>query len=579
MANMRYTKLFGKTNKNSKEYDSVNATYLIKGGFIDQTMAGVYSYLPLGFRVLQKIEKIIREEMDQVGQAVFLPSIVPTEIWETTGRLEKVDVLFKVEGANKASKEKNDATYILNPTHEDTVTPIAQKFHLSYKDLPVAVYQIQTKFRNEARPKSGLLRGREFRMKDLYSFHVSEEDLKVYYEEVKKAYFKVYKRLGLGDDTYIAAASGGDFTEEYSHEFQTKCESGEEIIFYVRRTGDCYNREVAPSKAVNKPQDEKKEEMFEVKKAGVIGVEELCAFLNIEPFHTSKTMIYESDQGVLVASVRGDYEVNEYKLMKAAGAKWVKLASAEVVKQTTGAEIGYAGLVGLPANIKLFVDDALENMINFETGANKTDCHLANVNWDRDLKKPEKFYDIKNAKEGDIHPFTGEEYESFKASEVGNIFPLNTKFSKAFGYYFTDKDGSQKPVYMGSYGIGCSRVMGVIVEKFHDEKGIIWPHKVAPYTVHLIGLNFEDESMKAKIEDIYEKFKNAGLEVLYDDRENVAAGEKFADADLIGLPYRVVISKRTGDHVEIKARNSNKIELLTLEQALSRLILGQLSNE
>jgi prolyl-tRNA synthetase len=574
---MRYTKLFGKTNKNAKEYDSVNATYLIKGGFIDQTMAGVYSYLPLGLRVLSKIEKIIKEEMDQISQAIFMPAIVPTEIWETTGRFDKVDVLFKVEGANKTSREKNDATYVLNPTHEDTVTPLAQKFNYSYKDLPLSVYQIQTKFRNEARPKSGLMRGREFRMKDMYSFHVSPEDLMRYYEEVKKTYFKIYKRLGLGDDTYITAASGGDFTEEYSHEFQTKCDSGEDQIFYVRRTGDCYNREVAPSRAVEMPQDKQLKEMFEIKKAGVIGVAELCAFLNIEPYHTSKTLIYETDKGVVVAAVRGDYDVNEYKLMRAAQAKWVKLASPEIVKKTTGAEVGYAGLVGLPENVEVYVDDALENLVNFETGANKTDCHLANVNWNRDVKKPNKFYDIKDAKEGDIHPFTGEMYEVFRASEVGNIFPLNTKFSKACGYTYTDKAGEQKPVYMGSYGIGSSRIMGVIVEKFHDDKGIIWPHKLAPYTVHLIGLNYEDEGMKAKIEDIYEKFKNAGLEVLYDDRENVAAGEKFADADLIGIPYRVVISKRTGDHLEIKTRNSTNIELLTLEQALSKLILGQLS--
>jgi len=576
---MRYTELFGKTNKNSKGYDSVNATLLIKGGFVDQTMAGVYSYLPLGQRVLSRIEKIIREEMDQVGQEVFLPGIVPTELWETTGRFESVDVLFKAEGANKLSKEKNDATYVLNPTHEEVITPIAQKFNTSYKDLPTAVYQIQTKYRNETRPKSGLLRGREFRMKDLYSFHVSQEDLQRYYEDVKKAYFKIFKRLGLGNETYIAAASGGDFTEDYSHEFQTLCDTGEDTIFYVRRTGDCYNKEVAPARAPDYPQDTEKKDMYEIRKADVIGVDELCKFLNIEPHRTSKTMIYESDKGVVVASVRGDYEVNEYKLCKASGAKWVKLASEEVVTKTTGAKVGYAGLVGLPKDIILCVDDALEKHINFETGANKTDCHLVNVNWDRDAPKPEKFYDIKMAKEGDLHPLTGEKYEMHRSCEVGNIFPLNTKFSEAFGYYFTDKDGTQKPVYMGSYGIGSSRIMGVIVEKYHDDKGIIWPHKVAPYTVHLVGLNYEEAEMKARIEDIYEKFKNAGLEVLFDNREDVGAGEKFADADLIGLPYRAVLSKRTGDRIEVKTRSTGVIELLTLEQALSRLILGQLSAE
>jgi prolyl-tRNA synthetase len=413
---MRYSQLFGKTNKNAKEYDSINATYLIRGGFIDQTMAGVYTYLPLGLRVLTKIENIIREEMDKIGNELVMPALSPTDLWVQSKRLETIDVLFKVEGANNPSREKNDATYILNPTHEDILTPIAKKFNTSYKDLPFAVYQIQSKFRNEARPKSGIMRGREFRMKDLYSFHTSEEGLKTYYEKSKETYTKVFERLGLGHLTVIALASGGDFTKDYSHEFQTKCETGEDEIYYIKSENTYYNKEVAPLDGLNE-----------------------------------------------------------------------------------------------------------------------------------------------------------EDYEVFKAAEVGNIFPLNTKFSDAFEYKYTDENGEQKPVYMGSYGIGSTRVMGVIVEVSHDEKGIIWPENIAPYQVHLLGLNLEDNEVAKKAVSLYEKLLDLGVEVLFDDRESTSSGEKFADADIIGCPYRVVISKRTEENVEFKKRNESDSQIISIEELNKKL--------
>lgn len=569
---MLYSKLFGKTKKDSKKYDSANATYLIKGGFIDQVMAGTYTYLSLGLRVLNKIENIIREEIDTIGTEILMPSIVPQELWARTNRLETVDVLMKTTPANKFALAKNNSEYVLSPTHEEVVTPLAQKFNLSYKDFPFALYHIQTKFRNEPRVKSGLMRGREFRMKDLYSFHTTDKDLKEYYENSKKVYLKIFDRLGIGKDTVIALASGGSFTDDFSHEFQTVCETGEDTLFFVKSTGVYYNREVAPTMA---PKLESQEKMFvykDVEGKGIIGVDELAKFLNIPVEKTTKTMIYETDkQKIIFAAVRGGYNINEDKLRKVAGAKALKLASPEIIKKITGAEIGYAGLINLPKDVEVYIDESVSDRANFETGSNKTHYHSINVNFGRDIPIPKKFYDFKIAKVGDRYPETQELYQVVKAAEVGNIFPLYTKFTEAFDYKFIDHDGKEKPIYMGCYGIGPSRIMGIIVEKYHDDKGIIWPESVAPFQVHLIGLDLKDESIKSKANGIYKTLKENMIEVLYDDREDVTAGEKFSDADLIGIPVRLVVSKRTGEKVEFKKRNEKESVVINVDELLKKL--------
>lgn len=565
---MLYSKIFGKTKKDSKKYDSANATFLIKGGFIDQVMAGTYTYLTLGLRVLNKIENIIREEIDNIGNEILMPSIAPLEQWEKTGRLETVDVLMKTTAANKFALAKNDSEYVLSPTHEETVTPLAQKFNLSYKDFPFALYHIQTKFRNEPRVKSGLLRGREFRMKDLYSFHTSEEDMKSYYENSKKVYLKIFERLGIGKDTVMALASGGSFTNDFSHEFQTICDTGEDILFFVKSTGVYYNREVAPTHAPKLEKEDKILERQDIKGEGIIGVDQLAKFLNIPVEKTTKTMIYETDgKKVIFAAVRGGYNINEDKLRKIAGVGALKLATPEVVKKLTGAEIGYAGIVNTPKGVEVYIDESVGDRLNFETGANKTHYHSINVNFGRDIPTPKKFYDFKIAKVGDRYPETNEVYEVVKAAEVGNIFPLYTKFTDAFDYKFIDQDGKEKPVYMGCYGIGPSRIMGIIVEKFNDEKGIIWPSSVAPFQVHLIGLDLKDETVKKKAFSVYQLLTtHYNLEVLFDDRPDVTAGEKFSDADLIGIPIRLVVSKRTGEKVEFKKRDEKEAKTLSIEE-------------
>ena len=565
---MKQSKMFSHTLKSSKDFETANATLLTKAGYVDQVMAGVYAYLPLGVKVINKISKVVREEMDKIGTEVYLPALSPMSNWEITGRLETVDVLMKTSGANEISKRKSTNEYVLTSTHEDIITPIVQKFNLTYKSLPVAVYQIQSKYRNEARAKSGLLRGREFIMKDLYSFHPSEESLlDFYFNKAIPAYKEVFRRLGLGNETVIAKASGGDFTDKYSHEFQTRCETGEDLIFYDKKSGEYFNKEVTPSKAPAVKYDTELKPMEAKYGEHIIGMKELVEWLKVPAEHCMKTLLFRADENrIIAAGLRGNYDIDEEKLKKIIGVKKLEMLDEETLKKVTGAEVGYAGIIGLPSDVEVYVDESMEHAVNFECGGNKTNYHNINVNWDRDVKRPEKFYDFKIAQEGDLNPDTLEVYEVFKASEVGNVFPLNTKFSNAFGYKYTDEKGDLQPVYMGSYGIGISRLMGILVEKFHDEKGIIWPELVAPYKVHLLGLNLDDSSIKDRAEEIYELLTAQGLEVLFDDREGVMPGEKFADSDLIGIPYRIVVSKKTGNQVEVKRRDSKDSKLVDLKE-------------
>lgn len=419
---MRQSQLYTKTRKDApKDEVSRNAILLTRAGFIHKEMAGVYTMLPLGLRVLTKIENIIRRHMDEIGNELVMPALSSREVWEKTGRLDIVDVLMKTEPANKVSLEKSSNSYILNPTHEEVITPIVAEHVRSYKDLPMAFYQIQSKFRNEARAKSGLLRGREFRMKDLYSFHKDEQDFNIYYENAKKVYMNIYRELGIGDDTFITLAGGGDFTKVFSHEFQTLTEAGEDIIYLDRKNKIAYNKEV-------------------------------------------------------------------------------------VTKENSE----YLG-------------------INFET------------------------------------------LDQVKASEVGNIFTLGTKFTKAFDFTYTNERGEKQEIQMGCYGIGPSRLMGVIVEKFADEKGLVWPESIAPFSVHLLVLGRDKEGEAYKTaEKIYQTLKKNHVEVLFDDRE-ASAGEKFADSDLIGIPMRVVISDKSLEKggVELKERKVENSEIISVDQLLT----------
>ena len=536
--------------------ESKNAQLLIRAGFIDKQMAGVYNYLPLGYRVLHKIEQIIREEMNALGaQEILMPVLHPKENWQQTGRWDIMTVLFKIKGSGNRE-------YVLGPTHEEIVTPLIKKNVLSYKDLPLAVYQIQTKFRDEARSKSGLLRGREFSMKDLYSFHANEDDLNKFYQRVEQAYEKILQRLGLAELTLKTYASGGDFSK-YSHEYQTLCATGEDTIFIVKSKKLAFNKEIAPARAPSfDSSNEPLVAMQEVKGEGIIGVEELAKFLKIPVEKTTKTILFENEKGEVIAgAVRGDYDINELKLAEVAGCKELKLASPATVKRVTGAEIGYAGVLNLASEVKIFMDDSMQARVNFECGANRTNYHTINVNFGRDLPMPEKFYDIKLAKAGDFYPATGESYEVKQAIEVGNIFKLKTKFTQAFNFTFKDEAGREQAVMMGCYGIGPSRIMGTLAEIFNDEHGLIWPASVAPYKYHLLNLSKQPE-VKQQADKIYQALLARGEEVLYDDRQDISQGEKLAEADLIGIPYRLVVSDKTAGKIEFKERSAQQTKLI-----------------
>ena len=563
---MKMSQLFIRTQKQAPADEVArNAQLLIRAGFIHKEMAGVYAYTPLGLRVLENIKQIIREEMNAIGgQEVAMTVLQPQELWEKTDRWDdaKVDNWFK-------TKLVNGSELGVGLTHEEPVVDMLADYIKSYKDLPLFVYQIQSKFRNEKRAKSGLLRGREFVMKDMYSFARSQEEHEELYERVAESYHRVYARLGLGQDTYRVKADGGIFTERFSDEFQTITKVGEDTLFRVPGTDEYYNEEVAPAQAPAVESDDAPKELKELEGKAMIGVAELAKFLNIPVEHKTKTMLYQADDGrIIAAAVRGGYEVNEIKLRKVVGAKTLRLADEATVKRVTGAEVGYAGLINLAKEVVIVVDESCANRTNFEMGANRTNYHSINVNWGRDIKEPAEYHDIKVAKQGDLHPETGKIYELERAVEVGNIFPLETKYTDGLGVYYTDESGKQQSIIMGCYGIGVSRLIGTIAEHFSDERGLVWSDAVSPCRVYLVQIGTVNQEAQA----LYDELIAKGVTVLWDDRD-ARPGDKFADADLMGIPHRVVISPKTVElhQIEYKSRTSGDTEMLSTEELIKRL--------
>lgn len=569
---MRYSKLFGKTRHNPPcDADSKNAQLLTQGGFIEKLAAGVYNILPLGHRVFTKICKIIREEMNAVdGQEILMPALHPIELWETTGRSKTMDeILYRTHASG--NKE-----FVFGPSHEETVTPLAAKYIQSYKDMPLCVYQVQTKFRDEPRAKSGLLRGREFGMKDMYSFHTSDEDLDQYYDQVKVAYFNVYQRCGL--KAYMIEASGGAFTDKFSHEFSVETPAGEDTIIICENCGSAQNLEIATGKVPDPDEPEEKElAMEEVAIERGFSVEDNAKAHNVPNYKILKTVVYEVDGGGLLGVViRGDLNVSNVKLENYIK-KPLRPASAELLKEA-GLVQGYISPVNLPASVKLsFIGDhSIKNIKNFVTGANAMAKDLKNVNLGRDFVIDD-FVDLVEVKTGFKCPKCDRDLKEIKAVEVGNIFKLGTIYSKAFNLNFTDQDGKLKPVIMGCYGIGTTRLIGSIVESLADEQGMVWPMSVAPYQIHLLSLG-KDEEVRAKADELYDEFTKAGFEVLYDDRDE-SAGVKFKDADLIGIPLRLLVSKKMMEEggVEWKVRTEGEAKIVkfsNLKKEVESFIAG-----
>lgn len=575
---MKYSGLFTKTSKTTPvDETSNNGRLLLQAGFVDKTMAGVYSLLPLGLRVQNKIENIVRKHLKAIGgQEIMMNVLHPKEWWQKTQRWDKIDILFKLDS-------QTGTQYAVGCSHEEQVVPIAQKFISSYKDLPsldlqnkvfpMCVYQIQTKFRDELRAKSGLLRGREFKMKDMYDFHQDQESCDNYYQLVKETYFKIFQEIGLS--VYAVRASGGIFTQNESHEFQAACEAGEDNILLIEG-GDAFNQEVAPAKIPKPNQKQDFKQLQKIKAEGVVGVEALSQFLKIPAQKTTKTLFYQTDkQDMIAVVVRGDYDVNQEKLKAVLKTQTLELASKEIVFQKTGAKIGYAGIINLPKDVAVYFDDSCEGLCNFESGSNQTNYHHINVNFERDLVTPAKFYDFKQAKEGDLHPSFDKPYQKIKVAEVGNIFKLGDKYTKAFDLKYTDKDNQLKYPVMGCHGLGVSRCMAVIAEIYSDPKGLKWPKAVAPFQLHLITHSSPDQELNIKIKDLATKIYTGQIsklaelqlqadQILWDDRPTVGLGQKLKDADLIGCPYQLVISRRSLERggVELIARQTSESRLI-----------------
>lgn len=553
---MKYSQLFGKTKLEAPaDADSVNAKLLTQAGFVDRLIAGVYTFLPLGLRVLKKINDIIREEMNAVGgQEISMPSLHPREVWQQTGRDKTMDpILYRTKGAG-------DRDFVFGPSHEEIVTPLAAKYVQSYKDLPLALYQIQTKFRNEPRAKSGILRGREFGMKDMYSFHTDDEDLDKYYEVVKAAYVKVFARCGL--DAYVSEASGGAFTDKYSHEFAVRTQAGEDTMLLCENCKYAQNLEIAEVKFDNlQPADEKEAPLKKVHAPRGITIPENATFHKVPEWKILKTVVYKLKGGFLGVCIRGDLRVSQKRLENMLKEK-VRVATKEELVEN-GLVMGFISPIGI--NIPFIADHSIKHIKNFVTGANELNEDYLNANVGRDFVVKE-FMHLTDLEL--VCPKCGHKLSEEKAVEAGNIFKLGTRYSKDCNLYFTDKEGKKRMVIMGCYGIGNTRLLGTIVEACHDEHGIIWPKAVAPFAAHLVTLG-GDEKVKEEAEKLYDYLRENDVDVLFDDRDE-STGKKLNDADLIGIPVRLIMSKKTLEQkcVEVKRRDSKEADLVPVNDIL-----------
>lgn len=568
---MLYSKLFGKTIKETpKDATLASHKLLYRGGFIRESVAGRYYLLPLGWRVHQKIHNVIKEEMDKAGaQEIIAPTLHPRALWEETNRTNSVG--FELMGI----KDRNETEFVLGGTAEEMLVDLVRKFQISYKDLPFNLYQFSNKFRDEARARGGLLRLREFIMKDAYSFHATEEDFKKEYQSMMNTYSKIFGRLDL--KTEIVESDNGYIGGEYCHEFIVQSEVGESR-YLTDEAGYAAHEDVAVFEFENKNIDEMEKEMVEVEAIRGNTMEDGVKLHNLPLWQQMKDLMMVDEKGDFILGViRGDLEVNEVKLAHAAKVYRLRHATVEEIREL-GSEPGFISPIGLNKKVKVIGDLSLRSIKNAYTGANKKHRDLLNVNIDKDYKVDIEA-DIALAKEG----FLSKNHKPLiakKGIEVGNIFQLGFHYSsKMKGANFVDSDGKEKPYYMGCYGIGLARTLATVVETYHDEKGIIWPESVAPFKVHLIGLGLEDEKVKAEAEKVYKLLQVEGIEVLFDDREDVSAGAKFADADLIGIPYRIVVSKKThstssgqvGEKLEIKKRSEKETSFVTLPELIEIL--------
>lgn len=558
---MRWSQSFIPTRKeNPREAEIASHKYLVRGGFIEQHASGVYAFLPLARKVILKIENIIREEMNKIGaQEVLLPALTNSDVWKDTGRWESFgNDMFRL-------KDRWERELALAPTHEEIMTLLAKEHLKSYRDLPQIWYQIQTKFRDEPRPRGGLLRVREFAMKDSYSFDATWEGLDESYQKHKNAYLNIFSRTGL--QVSVVKASSGLMGGSDSEEFMVLSKSGEDRIVYCPKCGYSANIEVAEARVGNPFVQSKFTKKEKVHTPGVRTVKEVAEFLGIEPSLIVKSLLYRTqDKRDILVLIRGDYEVSDAKLSKIYGQE-LQLSSREYILKKFNAEPGFIGPIDAPVD-EIIADESIRNLSRFVVGGNRNDYHIVGVNLD-DIKI-NRFADLREVREGDICLKCGGGLSLENAIEVGHIFKLGTKYSASLGAMFTDQNGEKKPIIMGSYGIGVGRIMAANVEVNHDDKGIIWPFSIAPYEVDIIEIDHkktEDFAFK-----LYKELKSKGYDVIWDDRD-IGAGAKFKDAELVGIPISVVVSpKKIKDGtLEVQVRKTGKQFDVREEELLSQL--------
>jgi prolyl-tRNA synthetase len=560
---MKFTQLVSKTLRaDPPEAETVSHRLMLKAGMIYQVAAGVYAYLPLAWRSLRKIEDIIRQEMDAAGgQELLMPSLQPMELWDQTGRSAAFgENLFSLQ-------DRRGRPMVLAPTHEEVITSIVRANVQSYRDLPLILYQIQTKFRDEARPRAGLVRVREFAMKDAYSFNADDASLEESYQAMARAYRNIFRRCHL--PVLMAEADSGAIGGKDSHEFILPTPAGEDTVITCPGCGYTANAEKAVGVYPDVP-TEPELPLQEVSTPGVRTIAELAQFLGIPNGKTLKAVFYLADGELVFVTIRGDLEVNEVKLKNALHCHDLRLANEEEVK-AAGLVAGSASPVGI-AEIRRVADPSITGGSNFVVGANKPDTHLRNANYPRDFGV-DLLTDIALAQPGHRCARCARHLEDTRGIEVGHIFKLGTFFSEALGASYLDSQGQQRPITMGCYGIGVGRLLAAAIEQNHDDRGIIFPVSIAPYQVHLVGLNLTNPEVAGAAHRLYEDLGKAGIETLYDDRLDQTAGVKLNDADLLGLPLRLVVSPRNlrNSVVELKGRREAEATMLPLDQVVSQL--------
>ena len=562
---MRFTR-FGLTTLRDTpaEAEIVSHQLMLRAGLIRRLASGLFTWMPLGLRVLRKVETIVREEMDRAGALeIVMPAVQPAELWEETGRWDKYGHLLL------RMKDRHERDFCFGPTHEEVVTDIARRELQSYKQLPINLYQVQVKFRDEIRPRFGVMRAREFIMKDAYSFDVDQAGLEKSYQAMHAAYTAIFTRLGL--EFRVVDADSGEIGGSRSQEFHVLADSGEDAIAWCDDDNFASNVETAATTPPAGEPDAPGAALEKVSTPKAKTIEDLCDFLGVTADKTLKTLIVEGTEQPIALALRGDHELNAIKAAKIPGvATPLTMADPATIVKATGSKPGFAGPIGL--DIPVYYDHAITLMSDFVCGANETDMHYTGVNFGRDIETP-KTVDIRNVVEGDPTPGGQGTLNIARGIEVGHIFQLGTMYSEAMSATVQDQDGNDVTMLMGCYGIGVTRIVGAAIEQNHDERGIIWPEPIAPFDVVLVPINMHrSDAVRDAAETLYEELQSMGLEVLFDDRD-VRPGVKFADAELIGIPHRLVVSDRglEAGELEYRHRRDDESRMMKREDALKIL--------